>query len=100
MRDYSDLIMRLEKYVGPVRDNEIQIASDIREAAACIREMVERQLPAISKDGPNEIGRHGRFWLARQLLDSKLTDEEAYGIVAHHPAISDRLPPAPGAEDE
>ena len=68
------------------------------EAAACIREMVERQLPAISKDGPYEIGRAGRFWLARQLLDSKLTDAEAYGIVAHHPAITDALPPAPGAE--
>lgn len=58
------------------------------EAAACIREMVERDLPSISKDGPNEIDDH-RYWLARQLLDSKLTKKEAYEIVAYHPAIYD-----------
>lgn len=43
MTDPMELVERLEKYVGPVRDNEIQIASDIREAAACIREMVEKR---------------------------------------------------------
>ncbi|WP_433935218.1 hypothetical protein [Brevundimonas diminuta] len=41
MTDPMELVGRLEKYVGPERGNEIQIASDIREAAACIREMVE-----------------------------------------------------------
>lgn len=42
MTDPMELVGRLEKYVGPERGNEIQIASDIREAAACIREMVEK----------------------------------------------------------
>jgi hypothetical protein len=41
---------------------------------------------AISHDGPNPINDH-RKWLARQLLDSKLTDEESYGIVAFSPTI-------------
>lgn len=30
-----------------------------------------------------------RQWLARQLLDSKHSNEEAYGIVAYHPAVGD-----------
>jgi hypothetical protein len=42
----------------------------------------------ISKDGPIEIG-HQRRWLARQLMDSKLTEHEAMSIVAFHPQISD-----------
>ena len=48
-------------------------------------------LPAISCDGPHTICEH-RAWLARQLLDSKLSDEEAYGIVRHSPAISPEPP--------
>lgn len=97
MTDPMELVGRLENIAT---GSFPYVASVAAEAAACIREMVDRQLPAISKDGPNETDRHGRFWLARQLLDSKLTAEEAYGIVAHHPAIQDALPPAPGAEDE
>lgn len=42
----------------------------------------------IDKDGPYLPDYHRR-WLARQLMDSKLTDDEAYGIVAYHPSISD-----------
>ena len=101
MTDPMELVGRLEKVTAkPAGPGGIVRAKkrDLIEAAACIREMVERQLPAISKDGPYEISRAGRFWLARQLFDSKLTDAEAYGIVAHHPAITDTLPPAPGAE--
>ncbi|WP_295169810.1 hypothetical protein [uncultured Brevundimonas sp.] len=52
-------------------------------------------LPPISLDGPHEIDFH-RQWLARQLLDSKLDDEEAYSIVRHDPAI--KLPAAPTGE--
>ncbi len=43
---------------------------------------------AVSKDGPIKIGDQRR-WLARKLMDSKLTDEEAFGIVCYHPNISD-----------
>ena len=43
-----------------------------------------RPEPEISLDGPNKIGQH-RKWLARQLLDSRLTDDEAYGIAAYFP---------------
>lgn len=42
----------------------------------------------VSKDGPIEIG-YQRRWLARQLMDSKLTEHEAMSIVAFHPQISD-----------
>jgi hypothetical protein len=43
---------------------------------------------AVSKDGTHKIGDQRR-WLARKLMDSKLTDEEAFGIVCYHPDISD-----------
>ncbi len=42
----------------------------------------------VSKDGPIEIS-YQRRWLARQLMDSKLTEAEAMSIVAFHPQISD-----------
>jgi hypothetical protein len=29
-----------------------------------------------------------RLWLARQLMDSRLSADEALGVVAHHPAVS------------
>lgn len=50
-------------------------------------------LPPISLDGPN-LPDENRVWLARQLLDSKLTDAEAYGIVRHSPAVK-----SPARED-
>lgn len=53
----------------------------------------EADLPPISLDGPHRPNTHRR-WLSRKLLDSKLTDDEAYGIVRCHPAISDTPPSA------
>lgn len=41
----------------------------------------------ISKDGPHTIS-DARRWLARQLMDSRLSEAEAIGIVAHHPALA------------
>jgi hypothetical protein len=58
-----------------MEDNSSSVALDIARGAK-----------SISEDGPHEIT-DARRWLARQLLDSKLSDEEAFGIVAHHPAI-------------
>jgi hypothetical protein len=52
-----------------------------------LAEAVGRQLPDISNDGPHKIDDH-RYWLARQLLNSKLTADEAYSIVRHFPGIS------------
>lgn len=40
----------------------------------------------ISTDGPHAIT-DARRWLARQLMDSRLSEAEAFGIVAHSPAI-------------
>lgn len=58
---------------------------------------------AVSKDGPIKIGDQRR-WLARKLMDSKLTDKEAFGIVCYHPNISDlwkaRTHPAPALDRE
>ena len=53
-------------------------------------------LPPISLDGPNQPDEH-RLWLARQLVDSKLDDETAYGIVAWSPAVQDLLKANPDA---
>lgn len=41
---------------------------------------------SIETDGPYKLTDERR-WLARQLLDSKLSGEEAFGIVAYHPLI-------------
>lgn len=51
-----------------------------------IAEGLKPRSATISEDGPNAIT-EVRRWLARQLLDSKHTDAEAFGIVAEHPAI-------------
>lgn len=61
--------------------------------SALTRRLIEDGLkparaPSISEDGPHPITDERR-WLARQLLDSKLSDAEAFGIVAFHPAVSD-----------
>lgn len=48
----------------------------------------EEVFEPITKDGPHKIG-FTRRWLARQLMDSKLDDKQAFGIVHYHPAISD-----------
>ena len=50
----------------------------------------EVDLPPISLDGPHRPDEN-RLWLSRQLLDSRLTAEEAYSVVAHSPAIQDTL---------
>lgn len=50
---------------------------------------------SISTDGPHMISSHRR-WLARQFLDSQLSDAEAFGIVAHHPAMIAASPPLKG----
>lgn len=55
---------------------------------AALRGEVDRSLPSISLDGEHAISDHRR-WLARQLLDSRLDDGEAYSVVAYHPAITD-----------
>jgi hypothetical protein len=56
--------------------------------------VVEPDWP-ISTDGPHAIT-NVRRWLARQLMDSKRSDEEVFGVVAYHPSISDR--PAGGGD--
>lgn len=61
---------------------------DEKEASRVAQEIEDELRPAISKDGPHKPSDH-RVWLARQLLDSKLDDSEAYGIVCHSPAVSD-----------
>jgi hypothetical protein len=45
-------------------------------------------LPPISLDGPHKIGEH-RQWLAKQLLDSRQDDAEAYSTVIYSPAMTD-----------
>lgn len=42
----------------------------------------------VSTDGPHKIS-DTRRWLARKLMDSKLTDAEAFSIVAFHPSIAE-----------
>ncbi len=60
----------------------------------------EAGLPPIALDGPHRPNEQ-RQWLSRQLLDSRLTDAEAYSIVAYHPSVSDCFahPAEPAARD-
>lgn len=83
------LIARLEgKWLS--KSIQMEAARAIQDLEEEVGRLLERDLPSISKDGPHKIGR-SRAWLARQLLDSRLDDGEAYGIVADHPAISPSL---------
>lgn len=50
----------------------------------------DETLPEIAKDGPHRPNPM-RMWLARQLMDSRLTDEEAYDIVAHSQSLDAAL---------
>lgn len=45
----------------------------------------------ITTDGPHTIT-GARRWLARQLLDSRLSDLEAFNILAFHPSVTDARP--------
>jgi len=60
----------------------------IAERRAILSALREREPVAlepdwpISTDGPHKIGDHRR-WLARKLMDSTLTADEAYSIVRH-----------------
>lgn len=47
----------------------------------------------ISKDGPHELTWQRR-WLARQLMDNRLTTDEAMGIAAGFLRQGGHLPPA------
>lgn len=74
----------------PVRLLSVQATdkSDRAEGVAALQQAGE---PSISTDGPHNIGDHRR-WLARQLLDSQLSDREALRIVAYSPALEGYLP--------
>lgn len=78
----SKALAAIDAIVSP--DYLLALLSEV----AALRGEVERSLPSISFDGEHAISDHRR-WLARQLLDSKLDDGEAYSIVAYHPAITD-----------
>lgn len=70
--------------------NPAELRTDVVDHTTdAILSLLEAPTPSgsISTDGPHEITEHRR-WLARQLIDSKLSDEEAYGIVRHSPAVT------------
>lgn len=47
----------------------------------------------VNTDGPYPQARDSqRFWLARKLMDSKMTDAEVFSVVAYHPDIMDARP--------
>lgn len=78
----------------------------LQRKAAKALEAHSRRVPAeaVEPDCPIKIN-DGRRWLARNLMDSKLSDKEALGIVAYHPDIKDHwsnaapaTPPAPDLE--
>lgn len=84
MTDHSALIERLEAKADKLGCDEWRAPALLNEAAAALREM-QRFMPPISFDGPNVPNEH-RLWLARQLLDSKLSDDEAFSIARSFPS--------------
>lgn len=69
--------------------NEAQARAEKAEASLveAMGATREKDWP-ISTDGHHSIS-NIRRWMARQLMDSGLSDEEALGVVAYHPAITD-----------
>lgn len=86
-----------------------ELAPEVQQTAATLERMIREslgRLPAlpveggavhsalprcahcVATDGPHAPGDQ-RFWLARKLMDSKLSDAEAFGVVAFHPDIHD-----------
>lgn len=63
-----------------------RVVSAVLDAARAQGPGPGEAVASISTDGPHEISNHRR-WLARQLLDSQLSDTEAFGIVANSPAM-------------
>ena len=102
----SDILVDVALHLGtvrraspPVREGDIEDDPAFQEGVRLARVEVERRraspsvpdgegLPPISLDGPN-LPNEWRVWMARQLLDSRLTDKEAYGCVVWQPEISD-----------
>jgi hypothetical protein len=66
----------------------IGVWKDMLAAAPVVPVGSDDTLPPISLDGPHKIGEH-RQWLARQLLDSRQDDAEAYSTVIYSPAMTD-----------
>ena len=90
----ADHIGEATNMVAPVEALSSKPVDDTRKANSSVKPTVKAvavALSAISHDGPHKPGEH-RVWLARQLLDSRLTEDEAYSTVAHSPAISDFHP--------
>jgi hypothetical protein len=86
------VITRLREWCGKPDRFEIQFATDLRTLLSALddaRAEIERLKGTwpIATDGPHAPGEQ-RLWLARQLMDSKLTDKEAFGIVCYHPDVS------------
>ncbi len=69
------------------RANVAHVAASNPLAVLWMVERIEELEGAISRDGPHKIT-DARRWLARQLLDSQLSDDEAFGIAAFHPAVT------------
>ena len=86
---YQPTVVLAERNISrqpPAREDAQPVATIDGEAVA---------LPSIAVDGPHRPCEH-RLWLARQLLDSRMSDAEAYSTIAFSPAITD-LHPAPDA---
>ena len=81
------LIERLRKTLAVSPNTaELLIAAWAQTNALLDAARAEGAQPSISTDGPHAIT-DTRHWLARQLLDSKLSDQSAFSIVAHAPSI-------------
>jgi len=98
--DAAGLITRLQAENAELRGHVASqpLADALLEASrSSPQEAGEPVAWPISVDGPHKITDQ-RAWLARQLMDSKNSDGEAFGIVAYHPAIRDARP-APATND-
>lgn len=93
---------------GGVGETSRMPTADEKEQAKALRTILatladaEREPDwAVSKDGPYSIS-DNRRWLARKLMDSKLTEKEALSIVAFAPDIKNLItaPPPPMQDQE
>ena len=85
-------------FIGTCRDNIDDMMRKGRHRLPRRNEVaVPKEEWVISKDGPHTIS-PSRRWLARQLMDSHLSDAEALSVVAYAPEVRAALTSEQGAD--
>jgi hypothetical protein len=73
--------------IGWDKKGKPHLATQDRQKADDIRKAIREPVISSDGEGPHRIGVQRR-WLAHQLLDCRLSEQEAFSIVKYHPGVS------------